>query len=52
LGISLDHCVVLDHPELQDNPKKWWDERLVEEIVASYIKKWEADLVSASTTPG
>lgn len=50
MGISPDHCVVLDHPELQDNPKKWWDEKLVEEIIAPYIKRWEADLVSAYTT--
>ncbi|KAF3392861.1 N-acetylglucosaminyl-phosphatidylinositol de-N-acetylase [Penicillium rolfsii] len=45
LGISPDHCIVLDHPELQDNPKKWWDEKLVEEIIAPYIERWEADLI-------
>jgi hypothetical protein len=37
--------VVLDHADLQDNPKKWWDEKRIQEIVAPYIKKWDADLV-------
>ncbi|OOQ88771.1 putative GlcNAc-PI de-N-acetylase [Penicillium brasilianum] len=45
LGISADHCVVLDHPGLQDNPKKWWDEKLIEEIIAPYVQKWKADLI-------
>ena len=37
--------MVLDHADLQDNPKKWWDEKRIQEIVAPYIKKWDADLV-------
>ncbi|KOS38485.1 hypothetical protein ACN38_g10695 [Penicillium nordicum] len=45
LGISQDHCVVLNHPDLQDNPEKWWDENLVQDIIAPYIKKWKADLI-------
>ncbi|OQD64448.1 hypothetical protein PENPOL_c007G04378 [Penicillium polonicum] len=45
LGISQDHCVVLDHLALQDNPKKWWDEKLVQDIIAPYIEKWKADLI-------
>ena len=48
LGISSDHCVVLDHPELQDNPKKMWDKKLIEVAVAPYLKKWKTDLVSIS----
>ncbi|KAJ5188652.1 N-acetylglucosaminyl phosphatidylinositol deacetylase [Penicillium cf. griseofulvum] len=45
LGISQDHCVVLDLPDLQDNPKKWWDENLIQDIIAPYIEKWQADLI-------
>ncbi|CAI7637637.1 unnamed protein product [Penicillium crustosum] len=45
LGISQDHCVVLNHPDLQDNPKKWWDENLVQDIIAPYIETWKADLI-------
>jgi hypothetical protein len=51
LGISQDHCVVLDNPELQDNPKKWWDEKSVQDIIAPYIEKWNADLASVTLTP-
>jgi hypothetical protein len=40
--------VVLDHPGLQDNPKKWWDEKLIEETIAPYVEKWKADLVSSN----
>ncbi|KAF7719508.1 Uncharacterized protein PECH_000866 [Penicillium ucsense] len=45
LGIAQDHCVVLDNPELQDNPKKWWDEKLIENIISPYLEKWNVDLI-------
>ncbi|KAF7588578.1 hypothetical protein BBP40_005497 [Aspergillus hancockii] len=45
LDISQDRCVVLDHADLQDNPRKWWDEDLVKELVSSYVQKWNVDLI-------
>ncbi|KAI9045500.1 PIG-L family deacetylase [Aspergillus affinis] len=44
-GIRADRCIGLDHRELQDNPKKWWDEELIAEVVARYVKRWEVDLI-------
>ncbi|KAH8426860.1 PIG-L family deacetylase [Aspergillus melleus] len=44
-GIRADRCVGLDHRELQDNPKKWWDEELIAEVVARYVRRWEVDLI-------
>ncbi|KAK1142661.1 hypothetical protein N8T08_007466 [Aspergillus melleus] len=43
-GIRADRCVGLDHRELQDNPKKWWDEKLIAEVVAMYVRRWGVDL--------
>ncbi|KAF7168863.1 hypothetical protein CNMCM6106_003878 [Aspergillus hiratsukae] len=45
LGIVPDRCVVLDDAELQDVPKKWWDEDLIQDLVASHVRKWNADLI-------
>lgn len=36
---------MLDDAELQDNPKKWWDEGLIMDLVASHVQKWNVDLV-------
>lgn len=51
LGIDLTRCVALDHTELQDNPKVWWNTELIESIVAEYVKKWDIDAVSCSLSP-
>ncbi|KAE8153967.1 LmbE-like protein [Aspergillus avenaceus] len=45
LGITVERCVNVDHAELQDDPHKWWNEDLIEEIVAEYVKKWNVDLI-------
>lgn len=45
LGIVSDRCVVLDNAELQDNPKKWWNEDLIKDLVAAHVQKWSVDLV-------
>ena len=45
LHIAQDRCVVLDVAELQDNPKQWWDEDMVKDLVSSYKEKWHVDLV-------
>ncbi|KAF7171729.1 hypothetical protein CNMCM5623_004027 [Aspergillus felis] len=45
LGIIPDSCVVLDNAELQDNPKKWWNEDLIKDLVASHVQKWNVDLI-------
>ncbi|KEY79032.1 glycan biosynthesis protein PigL [Aspergillus fumigatus] len=44
LGIVPDRCVVLDDAALQDNPRKWWNEELIKDLVASHVQKWNADL--------
>ncbi|KAE8405060.1 putative deacetylase LmbE-like domain-containing protein [Aspergillus pseudonomiae] len=45
LHIAQDRCVVLDVAELQDNPKQWWDEDMVKDLVSSYKEKWHVDLI-------
>lgn len=45
LGIDAKRCVALDRPELQDDPKVWWDTRVIESIVAEHVKKWEVDAI-------
>jgi N-acetylglucosaminylphosphatidylinositol deacetylase len=49
LGINLDRCIAIDHPELQDNPREWWNEALIERIVGEYVQKWNVDAVSLPT---
>src|SRR5689334_15605010 len=45
LGIRDDNCVILDNKDLQDNPRQWWDESIVESILGKYIKMWNIDLI-------
>jgi N-acetylglucosaminylphosphatidylinositol deacetylase len=45
LGIDSTKCLALDIPELQDNPKVWWDEDAITSTVKKYVKKWNVDLV-------
>jgi len=45
LGVSTDRCVVMEHRDLQDNPKKWWDEAIVESMVKRYVDSWHIDLI-------
>ncbi|EAW13652.1 PIG-L family deacetylase [Aspergillus clavatus NRRL 1] len=45
LRIAAERCDVLDVPELQDNPRKWWDEKMVRDLVASHVEKWKVDLI-------
>lgn len=37
--------MILDNKELQDNPKQWWDDSLIEKLLGDYIKKWNVDLI-------
>jgi len=50
LGIDPRRCVALDIPEIQDNPKVWLDESVIENIVKEYVEKWNADVVSFPTS--
>ncbi|KAL4820376.1 putative deacetylase LmbE-like domain-containing protein [Aspergillus spinulosporus] len=45
LDIPRDRCVVLNHPRLQDNPRQWWDETLIKEVISPYIGAWKADVI-------
>ncbi|RAK94974.1 PIG-L family deacetylase [Aspergillus ibericus CBS 121593] len=45
LGIQPARCVVLEHGALQDNPKKWWREDVIQDIVAHYVHMWKTDLI-------
>lgn len=45
LGIHENRCVALDHPELQDNPKVWWNNELIAKKVHEYVLKWKIDAV-------
>lgn len=45
LGIRDHNCVILDNKDLQDNPRQWWDDSLVEKILEEHIKKWNIDLI-------
>jgi N-acetylglucosaminylphosphatidylinositol deacetylase len=46
LGIDEARCVVLDRPDIQDSPTVWWDESVIQTIVAQYIQDWHVDAVS------
>jgi hypothetical protein len=41
----------LDRKDIQDNPKVWWSEEVVQKIVKEYIKKWAIDAVRIFTPP-
>jgi len=45
LGINADRCIALDHPDLQDNPKDWWDVALMQSIVHEHVEKWNIDTI-------
>jgi len=45
LGIHRDRCVALNHPELQDNPKVWWNTDLIESVVREHVSKWKIDAI-------
>ncbi|ODA81357.1 hypothetical protein RJ55_04322 [Drechmeria coniospora] len=45
LGIDSSRCVALDHPELQDNPKLWWNTTLIESIVGEHVAKWDINAI-------
>lgn len=49
LGIDEARCVALDRPEIQDNPKVWWDQVVIESIVREYVEKWHVDAVSCGS---
>jgi N-acetylglucosaminylphosphatidylinositol deacetylase len=46
LSIDSARCLTLDKPELQDNPKVWWDEDAITTVVKDYVAKWKVDVVS------
>ena len=48
LGIHPERCIALDHPELQDNPRVWWNTDLIEGIVREHVSKWKIDAVRPS----
>ncbi|KAK4221342.1 hypothetical protein QBC38DRAFT_134000 [Podospora fimiseda] len=45
LGIHFQRCIALDHPDLQDDPKKWWNTGLIENFVHEHVIKWEVDAI-------
>ncbi|OKL58178.1 hypothetical protein UA08_06872 [Talaromyces atroroseus] len=45
LGIAVDKCLILEHKQLQDNPREWWDEKVVEQILDHYVRQWSIDLI-------
>jgi hypothetical protein len=46
LSIDSGRCLALDNPDLQDNPKVWWDEAAITAVVKDYVSKWKVDVVS------
>ncbi|KAK3899522.1 hypothetical protein C8A05DRAFT_46426 [Staphylotrichum tortipilum] len=45
LGIHPKRCVALNRPELQDNPKVWWDTELIAGIVHEHVRQWDIDAI-------
>ncbi|KAH7408863.1 putative deacetylase LmbE-like domain-containing protein [Cadophora sp. MPI-SDFR-AT-0126] len=45
LGVEETRCVALDRPDIQDSPRVWWDESLIESIVKEYVQKWHVDVI-------
>jgi N-acetylglucosaminylphosphatidylinositol deacetylase len=46
LGIDPTRCLAKDHPDLQDNPKEWWQKETIQEVVMKQAKLWNIDTVS------
>lgn len=46
LGIDVSRCEALDHPDLQDNPKVWWDTSIIQSIIRDHVRKWDIDAAS------
>ncbi|KAI7936882.1 hypothetical protein MJO28_015781 [Puccinia striiformis f. sp. tritici] len=44
-GISSEHCMVVDHPDLPDSMSVWWPEKTIIEFVEFYIKLWNIDAI-------
>jgi hypothetical protein len=38
---------MLDMPELQDDPEKWWPRESIQRTVKDYVEKWKIDTVSS-----
>jgi hypothetical protein len=51
LSIDSGRCLAFDKPDLQDNPKVWWDEAAITAVVRDYVAKWKVDVVSSSRQP-
>lgn len=45
LGIAEDRCEALNRPELQDNPRQWWNETAIIAAVKEYVAKWKIDAI-------
>lgn len=45
LGIYFQRCIAIDHPDLQDNPTRWWNTDLIENFVHEHVRKWEVDAI-------
>ncbi|KAL1922111.1 uncharacterized protein VTP21DRAFT_10753 [Calcarisporiella thermophila] len=45
MGVTEDRVTVIDHKELQDNPKRLWSEKLVSEVVGEYVKRYDIDTI-------
>ncbi|KAK4123035.1 LmbE-like protein [Parathielavia appendiculata] len=45
LGIHAKRCVALNHPELQDNPKVWWNADLIQAVVHEKVVEWKIDAI-------
>jgi N-acetylglucosaminylphosphatidylinositol deacetylase len=43
--IGAKECLVLDRTDIQDDPKKWWDQDIISRIVQSKVKEWKIDAV-------
>jgi hypothetical protein len=50
LHIPNSYCEALDHANLQDNPKVWWDTDLIQKLVDERVKQWSIDVVGAALT--
>ncbi|KAK0389897.1 hypothetical protein NLU13_3470 [Sarocladium strictum] len=45
LRIDPSRCLTQNHPDLQDDPTKWWDSTKIQDVVKGFVKKWEIDAI-------
>jgi len=45
LGVADENCEVLNLEDVQDDPKNWWPEDRLIQVISPYIERWSPDVI-------